>query len=463
MGKLSARAGMRLATPFAYACWLIIACLVFPCSGAHAQSAALPASAPEINTGDTAWMLLSTALVLLMTPGLALFYGGMVRSKNVLNILMQSFVAMGLVTLVWVLWGYSLAFAPGGKFIGGLAYLGLNHVGAAPSSYAPTIPHNVFMLYQMMFAIITPALISGAIAERMKFSTYMVFMVLWSTIVYCPLAHWVWGKGGWLGSDGLGALDFAGGTVVHISSGMSALVLAILLGKRRAATRSHDEDIRPHNLPMTLIGTALLWFGWFGFNAGSALASGGLASSAFLSTHVAAATAGIAWIFLEWKASGKPTALGFATGAVAGLVAITPASGYVTAMSAILIGISVSAISFFAITLKHRFHYDDTLDVFGVHGVGGTWGAIATGLFASVLINKDGANGLFNGGGIHLLSKQACAVSTAILYAVVVTFVLAKVLDKVMGLRVNAEDEDSGLDLTQHGEVGYASLEAEGP
>ena len=431
-------------------------------SAALAQSPAGLVAAAQINTGDTTWMLLSTALVMLMTPGLALFYGGMVRSKNVLNILMQSFVALGIVTLVWVLWGYSLAFGPGGKYLGSFAWFGLSHVGNAPSSYAPTIPHNVFMLYQMMFAIITPALISGAIAERMKFSTYLVFMVLWSTIVYCPLAHWVWGKGGWLGADGLGALDFAGGTVVHISSGMSALVVAILLGKRKPTIKSHDEEIRPHNLPMTLIGTALLWFGWFGFNAGSALASGGLAASAFLATHIAASTAGVAWILLEWKSSGKPTALGFATGAVAGLVAITPASGFVGPLAAIAIGAVVSLISFYAIRLKHRFRYDDTLDVFGVHGVGGTWGAIATGLFASTIINKDGANGLFNGGGMHLLGKQCCAASTAILYSITVTFVLIKVLDKVMGLRVTAEEEEVGLDLTQHGEIAYAALEAEG-
>ena len=362
----------------------VLELLAFSSDPALAQaSAATPSS---INTGDTAWMLVSTALVMLMTPGLALFYGGMVRSKNVLNILMQSFVALGIVTLVWVLWGYSLAFGPGNRFIGSFTWIGLNHVGAAPSAYAPTIPHSVFMIYQMMFAVITPALISGAIAERMKFSTYMVFMALWSTLVYCPLAHWVWGSGGWLGADGLGALDFAGGTVVHISSGVSALVLALILGKRRSRVSIHEEDTRPHNLPLTLIGTALLWFGWFGFNAGSALASGGLAASAFVATHVAAATGGLAWILLEWKVSSRPTALGFATGAVAGLVAITPASGFVTPLSAIAIGVGVALICFYAITLKHRFHYDDTLDVFGVHGVGGTFGAIATGLFASDMV-----------------------------------------------------------------------------
>lgn len=423
---------------------------------AHAQEAA---PVPKVDTGDTAWMLVCTALVMLMTPGLALFYAGMVRSKNVLNMLMQSFVALAIVTVVWVLWGYSLAFGPGGKLLGSLAWFGLHGVGQTPNAdYAGTIPHQVFMLYQLMFAIITPALISGAIAERMKFSTYVVFMALWSTIVYCPIAHWVWGKGGWLGAGGIGALDFAGGTVVHISSGISALVVAILLGKRRSG---HSEELLPHNLPMTLIGTALLWFGWFGFNAGSALAAGGLAGAAFLTTHIAAAVAGLVWTLLEWKAYKRPTALGFATGAVAGLVAITPASGFVGPISAIAIGIGVSCICFFAIRLKHKFRYDDTLDVFGVHGVGGTWGALATGLFASIVVNPAGANGLFHGGGFSLLGKQAIAVGSVIVYASVMTFVLVKILDAVMGLRVDADEEEAGLDLTQHGEAGYSGMESE--
>ena len=428
---------------------------------ARAQGVASAPTVADINSGDTAWMLVSSAFVMLMTPGLALFYGGMVRSKNVLNMLMQSFVALGIVTLVWVLWGYSLAFAPGTPFLGGFHFLGLANVTGVPNpDYASTIPHQVYMIYQMMFAIITPALISGAVAERMKFSTYVVFMFLWSTLVYCPLAHWVWGHGGWLNT--LGALDYAGGTVVHISSGISALVLAVALGKRRSAHLHDEEELRPHNLPMTLTGTALLWFGWFGFNAGSALTANTAASTAFLATHIAAAVAGLTWTLMEWFAYKRPTALGFATGAVAGLVAITPAAGFVGPMSAIAIGFLVACICFFAIKLKHRFRYDDTLDVFGVHGVGGTFGAIATGLFASVAVNKLGANGLFFGGGFVLLGKQFLAAGTAILYASTVTFVLIKFLGATMGLRVRPEEEDAGLDLAQHGEAGYSGLDAEG-
>lgn len=421
---------------------------------AAAQETGSAAPVPKIDTGDTAWMLVSAAFVMLMTPGLALFYGGMVRAKNVLNMLMQSFVALGVVTIVWILWGYSLAFGPGGKFIGSLAWFGLQGVGQMPNAdYAATIPHQVYMLYQMMFAIITPALISGAIAERMKFSTYIVFIVLWVTLVYCPVAHWVWGHGGWLG--GMGALDFAGGTVVHITSGVSALVVAIALGRRRSAGSGHEEELRPHNLPMTLLGTGLLWFGWFGFNAGSALASGGLAGSAFLATHTAAAVAGVTWIALDCLLHKKPTALGFATGAVAGLVAITPASGFVSPTAAMAIGAIVSLISFFAIQLKHRFHYDDTLDVFGVHGIGGMWGAIATGLFASVAVNAAGANGLLAGGGFALLGKQLIAVGVSVGYAALVTFLLLRLLKAVMGLRVTGDEEDAGLDLALHGEAGY--------
>jgi Amt family ammonium transporter len=421
---------------------------------ASAQATAAPPAVPKVDTGDTAWMLVSAAFVMLMTPGLALFYGGMVRSKNILNMLMQSFVALGVVTIVWVLWGYSLAFGPGGRWIGSLAWFGLHGVGQAPNpDYAATVPHQVYMIYQMMFAIITPALISGAIAERMKFSTYILFMVLWSTLVYCPVAHWVWGHNGWLGS--LGALDFAGGTVVHITSGVSALVIVLALGKRSSAGLGHEEELRPHNLPMTLIGTGLLWFGWFGFNAGSALASGGLAGSAFLATHIAAAVAGITWIGLDCLVHKKPTALGFATGAVAGLVAITPASGFVGPLAAMAIGAAVSVISFFAIQLKHRFHYDDTLDVFGVHGIGGMWGAIATGLFASVTVNAAGANGLFSGGGFALLGKQLLAVGVSAGYAASVTFLLIHFLKAFMGLRVSAEAENAGLDLALHGEAAY--------
>jgi len=412
---------------------------------AHAQDAS-----HKVDTGDTAFMLVSSALVMLMTPGLALFYGGMVRSKNVLGTIMHSFIAVALVTVAWVLWGYSLAFAPGSSFIGGLSWLGLNGVGLEPHSvYSPTVPHQAFMIFQMMFAIITPALMSGAVAERIKFSSYTLFILLWSTFVYCPIAHWVWADGGWLRT--MGALDFAGGTVVHISSGVSALVAAIWLGHRH---KDEMELMRPHNMTMTLIGTALLWFGWFGFNAGSAIASGQLATSAFVATHVAAAAAGMTWAILDWLINKKATALGLATGAVAGLVAITPASGFVSPMPALVIGIMVSVFSFHAVQLKNRFRYDDTLDVFGVHGVGGTWGALATGLFASAAINSAGANGLFLGNPA-LLGKQAIGVLATIGYAVLVTLILLKILDLTLGLRVSPEHETIGLDETQHGESGY--------
>jgi len=420
-----------------------------------APVAAAAAEAPKPDTGDTAWMLVSAALVLLMTPGLALFYGGMVRSKNILNMLMQSFIAIAVVTILWVTVGYSLAFAPGSAFLGNLSYLGLNNVGQGTFSLNGTdytFPHQVWMVYQLMFAIITPALISGAIAERMKFSAYVVFIALWSLLVYSPLAHMVWGQGGYL--FGLGALDFAGGTVVHISSGISALVLAIMLGKRKL---SPHEDVRPHNLPMTLIGTGLLWFGWFGFNAGSAGASGGLAGSAFVVTHLAAAAAGLAWVLIEWMTIKKPTALGFATGAVAGLVAITPAAGFVGPMSALLIGVIVSCVSFTAIKMKSKLGYDDTLDVFGVHCVGGIWGAIATGLFAQKAVNSAGKDGLFFGGGFELLSRQFIAIALALAIAALGTFIIASVLKVVMGgIRVTSNDEEAGLDVSQHGEEAYS-------
>jgi Amt family ammonium transporter len=434
---------------------MLLAILMTLTATAFAQVAApaAPAEPAKPDTGDTAWMLASAALVLLMTPGLALFYGGMVRGKNVLNMLMQSFIAMGVVTLLWVIVGYSLAFAPGSSILGGMSYLGLNNVGADTftlNGTAMTIPHQLFMIYQMMFAIITPALISGAIAERMKFSTYVVFIAIWSLLVYSPMAHMVWGEGGYLFK--LGALDFAGGTVVHILSGMSALTLAIMLGKRRL---ERAEDLRPHNLPMTLIGTGLLWFGWFGFNGGSAGASSGLAVSAFTVTHIAAATAGLTWVLIEWVILKQPTALGFATGAVAGLVAITPASGFVGPMAAIAIGVGVSFISYYAIKMKAKLGYDDTLDVFGVHCMGGIWGALATGLFAQKSINSAGADGLFFGGGATLLGKQFVGVLIALVMAAVGTFVIASVLKAVMGLRANQDEEESGLDLTQHGEVGY--------
>jgi Amt family ammonium transporter len=405
----------------------------------------------RIDTGDTTWMLVSTALVMLMTPGLALFYGGMVRQKNVLGTIMQSFVALGLVTVQWVLIGYSLAFGPDIKgIIGSLQWAGLAGVGMDPNpDYAATIPHQAFMMFQMMFAIITPALISGAFAERFKFSTYLVFVLLWSTLVYAPLAHWVWGVGGWLRS--LGALDFAGGLVVHISSGVSALAAAIVIGKRKGHGHEH---MPPHNLTMTLLGATLLWFGWFGFNGGSALASGALATSAFLITHIAAATATLSWLIVEWKHRGKPTLLGAASGAVAGLVAITPASGFVGPLAALAIGFGAGVVCYFGVNIKNFFGYDDSLDAVGVHGVGGTFGALATGLFASKAINAAGADGAFFGNP-SLLLVQLLSVAVAIVYAFSVTWIILKTLDWTMGLRVQQEEEVQGLDLSQHGESGY--------
>lgn len=431
---------------------LLVSAVAFGQTAAPVTTPAEAAPAPAINTGDTAWLLISAALVMLMTPGLALFYGGMVRSKNVLNMLMKSFIALSVVTVIWVFVGYSLAFAKGSPFIGTLEWMGLNGVGQNPDDfYATTVPHQLFMVYQLMFAIITPALISGAIAERMKFSAYVIFMAIWSIVVYSPLAHMVWGEEGFLLK--LGALDFAGGTVVHISSGASALVLAIMLGKRKIA---HGEDVRPHNLPMTLIGTGLLWFGWFGFNGGSAVASNGLAVSAFVVTHIAAAVAGLVWTLIEWVTYKKPTALGFATGAVAGLVAITPASGFVGPTASIIIGAGVSFISFFAIKMKSKLGYDDTLDVFGVHCMGGIWGALATGLFAQKAVNSLGADGLFYGGGTALLGKQAIGVGVALFMAVVGTLLIGGILKATMGIRATADEEEAGLDLALHGESAYA-------
>jgi len=404
-----------------------------------------------VNSGDTTWMLISTALVMLMTPGLALFYGGMVRRKNVLGTIMQSFIALGIITVQWVLVGYSLAFGPDiGHIIGSLKWFGLNGVGLTPNpDYAPTIPHQAYMMFQLMFAVITPALITGAFAERFKFKTYIVFVLLWATFVYDPLAHWVWGAGGWI--KNLGALDFAGGLVVHVSSGVAALVAAILVGRRRGYKQ---EPMPPHNMTMTLLGAALLWFGWFGFNAGSAVASGALATSAFVATHISASAAALSWMFAEWYTRGKPTVLGAASGAVAGLVAITPASGYVTPLAALVIGIVGGAICFAGIRLKDKFGYDDSLDTVGVHGVGGAWGAIATGLFASGLINPAGGNGLFYGNP-SLLWAQLVGLGAAVAYAFAATWLILKILKKTMGLRVFGDDEFDGLDVSQHGESGY--------
>ncbi len=405
----------------------------------------------RIDTGDTTWILISTALVMLMTPGLSLFYGGMVRQKNVLGTIMQSFIALGVVTVQWVILGYSLSFGPDVKgLIGNLDWIGLNHVGIDPNpDYAATIPHQAFMMFQMMFAIITPALISGAFAERFKFSTYLAFVFIWSTFVYAPLAHWVWGIGGWLRS--LGALDFAGGLVVHISSGVSALAAALIIGKRKGHGHEH---MPPHNLTMTLLGAALLWFGWYGFNGGSAVASGSLASTAFMTTHIAAASAVLSWLAIEWKHRGKPTLLGAASGAIAGLVAITPASGYVGPVSALIIGFSAGALCYYGVTIKNIFGFDDSLDAVGIHGVGGIFGAVATGLFASKAVNSAGADGLFFGNP-SLVLVQLLSVIVAIVFAFSMTWIILKVLDRFMGLRVPQEQEVEGLDLSQHGESGY--------
>ncbi|MHB8173775.1 MAG: ammonium transporter [Nitrospirota bacterium] len=414
-------------------------------------AAATTTPAPKVDSGDTAWVLISSALVMLMTPGLALFYGGMVRRKNVLGTIMQSFIIVALVSVQWALWGYTLAFGPDfHHIIGDLSWFGLNHVGQAPNpDYAPTIPHQVYMVFQMMFAVITPALITGAVAERFKFKTFLVFTLIWCTFIYDPIAHWVWGVGGWI--HNMGALDFAGGTVVHISSGVAAFAAALMMGKRRGYPH---QPMPPHNLTMTLLGAALLWFGWFGFNAGSAVASNGLAGTAFVVTHLATAAAALTWMFAEWMHRGKPTVLGAASGAVAGLVAITPASGFVTPMASMIIGGVAGVLCYTAVSLKPKFGYDDSLDVVGVHGVGGTWGALATGLFATVAVNSAGGNGLFYGNPKQL-GVQAIAVAASIIYSFVGTSILLKVLDMTMGLRINAEDEESGLDYSQHGESGY--------
>ena len=414
------------------------------------------AAQAKIDSGDTAWVLVSTAFVLLMTaPGLALFYGGMVRKKNVLSVLMQSFVILSVVSLQWVLWGYSVAFSPdafGGLF-GGLGWAGLNGVGVEPNpDYAATVPHQAFMIFQMMFAVITPALITGAFAERMKFPAFLVFTLLWTTVVYDPLAHWVWGVGGWLRD--LGALDFAGGTVVHISSGASALAAALVLGKRKGYM---SEIMAPHNLPMTVMGAGLLWFGWFGFNAGSSLGANGLAASAFVVTNTAAAAAALSWMIAEWAHRGKPTMLGLASGAVAGLVAITPAAGFVSVASSILLGGAAGVICYLAVSfLKPLFRYDDSLDAFGIHGVGGVWGAVATGLFASVAVNSGGADGLFHGNAA-LLGKQLIAIGASAGYSFVATFVILKALSATIGVRASAEEEIQGLDLTEHSENAYTA------
>ncbi len=403
-----------------------------------------------ISAGDTAWVLVSAALVLLMTPGLALFYGGMVRKKNLLATLMHSFFTMGLITVQWVVIGYSLAFARGNAFIGGLDFAFLHGVGSAPASPDATIPHSAFMIFQGMFAIITPALISGAFAERVKFRAYVLFILLWATLVYDPVCHWVWGPGGWLGLDGVGALDFAGGTVVHINSGVAALAFVFVLGRRIGYPH---QAMKPHNLGLTLLGAGMLWFGWFGFNAGSALAANGSAANAFVVTHIAAASATLSWALVETLHRGTASVLGAVSGAVAGLVAITPACGFVGPGAALAIGAAAGACCYGGVLLKGRFGYDDALDAFGVHGIGGTWGALATGLFASAAVG--GTAGLFESGSLGQTGVQALSVAATAGYSFVVTLLLAYLLDATVGLRVSEEEERTGLDLSAHGEAAY--------
>ncbi len=411
----------------------------------------------NLNFGDTAWVLMSSVLVLMMTaPGLAFFYGGLVRRKNVLATMMQSFFIACIISIQWVLFGYSLAFGPDvGHFVGNLSWAFLANVGSAPNpDYAGTIPHQLFMVFQLMFAIITPALITGAFAERMKFSAFVIFTLLWTTLVYDPICHWVWGTGGWLKK--MGALDFAGGTVVHVSSGISALACALMLGKRKGYS---ENAIPPHNMTYCFLGASLLWVGWFGFNAGSALAANELAVSAFVATNTATAAAALAWSIIEWMTHKKPTVLGAATGAVTGLVAITPACGYVTPVSAIFIGLLAGVVCYISVSvLKQRFGYDDSLDAFGVHGVGGMTGALATGLFAQKIVNSGGNDGLFFGNSGQL-GVQALGVLATLAYAFAVTMLILKILDVVMGLRVSEEDEVIGLDHTQHRESAYTLID----
>ncbi|MCX5815866.1 MAG: ammonium transporter [Proteobacteria bacterium] len=400
-------------------------------------------------------MLVSIALVMLMTPGLAFFYGGMVRRKNVLGILMQCFIVLGVISVQWVLYGYSLSFAPGKGFWGGLEWIGLCGVGSAPlKEYAETIPHEAFMIFQAMFAVITPALIIGAFAERMKFSAFLIFVILWSTFVYDPVCHWVWGIGGWLKE--MGVLDFAGGTVVHINAGIAALVTALVIGKRKGY---NNKPVPPHNLPFTVLGTALLWFGWFGFNAGSALGANGLAVHTLVVTHTSAAVAAITWATMEWVLNEKPTIFGTITGSIAGLATITPASGYVTVLAAAIIGFAASVFCYISVALvKTKLGYDDSLDAFGVHGVGGILGTLATGLFASKAVNPAGADGLFYGNPKQFLI-QLIAVGVTVVYSFVASLIIYKVVDLIVSVRVKEKDELMGLDLTQHHENAYTILE----
>jgi Amt family ammonium transporter len=400
----------------------------------------------QVDHGDTAWVLASAALVLFMTPGLALFYGGLVRTKNVLATMMHSFAAIAVVSALWLLVGYTLAFGPDvGHVIGGLDHLGFHGVGAVPSPLAPTIPHTAFAAFQLMFAVITPALIAGAFAERVRFGGFLLFIGAWSLLIYAPLAHWVWG-GGLLGADGLGALDFAGGTVVHISAGAAALATALYVGRRRG---SPNAAFVPHDVPMVMLGAGILWFGWFGFNAGSALAAGGLASSAFIATHMGAAAGGVGWALLERWRHGKVTAVGAVSGAVAGLVAITPAAGFVTPLSGFAIGLVAGGVCWLAVESKRRFGYDDALDVVGVHLVGGIAGALLTGVLASAAILPGVESGLAQ------LGRQAAAVGVAFALSFLGTLAIVKVVDVLVGFRATAEAEDQGIDLAEHGEQAY--------
>jgi len=464
------------------ALWLLINPFMgYALAGAEGVTAAI---AKAQTSADTGYMLLCAALVLLMTPGFAFFYGGFVRKSNVLNTMMMSFILMALVGVIWVLWGYSLSFSPGLPFIGGLQWLGLNGVshldttGYLPhmayenalnatnpnysdiASYSPTIPHQAFMIYQAMYAVITPALISGAIVERVSFRAYFLFVLLWSTLIYCPIAHMVWAKGGFIGRyGGFGALDFAGGTVVHVSAGVSALVAAWVIGSRQTYP---TKPAAPHNVPYILLGTALLWFGWFGFNSGNALASGSLATLAFVTTNTAAAGAALTWTLLEWREQGKPSAIGLATGAVAGLVGVTPSAGFVTPLGALLIGVIVAFCCFFAVSFRAKLEFDDSLDTFPVHGVGGTVGAILTGVFATTAVNSKGVDGLLAGGNLSQILKQLAAVGITYVLAGAGTWILLKILDATIGLRVKPELEIQGMDINEHGEEGYGDDFASG-
>jgi Amt family ammonium transporter len=408
-----------------------------------------------IDKADTAWVLMSAAFVMLMTPGLAFFYGGLVRRKNHLSVLMQCFIALAALSIQWVVFGYSLSFAPGNGFIGGLQWFGLKDVGFTPfADYGPTIPHQAFMIFQGMFAVITPALIIGAFAERMKFSSYLIFILLWATFIYDPIAHWVWGTGGWLRN--MGVLDFAGGTVVHINAGIAALVTAIVIGRRESYNK---YAIAPHNLPFSVLGAALLWFGWFGFNAGSALSANEIAVNAFVVTNTAGAAAALTWALIDWKLNGNPTMLGTISGAIAGLAAVTPAAGYVNIWSAIIIGVTASILCFIAVSyIKRKFNYDDSLDAFGVHGISGFWGTIAAGIFASKAVNPAGADGLLAGNPKQFFI-QLIAVAATFAYALIGTYILFKIVDVVTGVRATQECEAIGLDLSEHNERAYTMLE----